>query len=77
MALVKKLVRIGDSRALVLPKPFLDQLGLTDPNAEVEVELEQERIVITAHRYATDAEFRASAKRMSAKHKRSLDRLGR
>jgi antitoxin component of MazEF toxin-antitoxin module len=77
MAVVKKLTRIGDSRALILPKPFLDQLALTDPNAEVEIALEQDRIIVTPHRYASDAEFRASAKRMSTKHRKSLDRLGK
>jgi antitoxin component of MazEF toxin-antitoxin module len=77
MPVVKKLTRLGDSRAVVLPKPFLDQLALDDPNAEVEITLEQNRIVVTPHRYATDAEFRASAKRVATKHRKSLDRLGR
>ena len=77
MPLVKKLTNVGGSRAVVLPKPFLDQLALSDPNAEVELTLENDRIIVTPHRYATDAEFKASAKRMMAKHRKSLERLAK
>jgi len=49
MAVIKRLVRLGDSRAVVLPKPFLEQLDL-DESEEVELMLEQDRIVIRAHR---------------------------
>jgi antitoxin component of MazEF toxin-antitoxin module len=77
MAVVKRLTRIGDSRAVILPKPFLDQLSLSDPNAEVEIALEQDRIVVTRHRYATAGEFRASADRVANKHRKALERLGK
>ena len=40
-----KLVRIGNSRGVRLPKPLLDQAGLTD---EVELEVRGGAIVITA-----------------------------
>jgi antitoxin component of MazEF toxin-antitoxin module len=74
MAVVKRLTKLGDSRAVVLPKPFLDQLEVGD-YGEVELTLEENRIIIAPHRYATDAEVRAAAKRMKAKHRKALDRL--
>lgn len=40
-----KLVRIGNSRGVRLPKPLLDQVGATD---EVELEVKGQAIVITA-----------------------------
>jgi antitoxin component of MazEF toxin-antitoxin module len=76
MAVVKRLTRLGDSRAVVLPKAFLDQLGL-DEQAEVELTLEKNRIIVAPHRYATDTEAKASAKRMMAKHRTSLARLAK
>jgi len=78
MPLVKRLTQMGpSSRGVVLPKPFIDQLALDDPNAEVEISLEGDRIVIEPHRYATKDEARASARRMMTKHRKSLERLAR
>jgi antitoxin component of MazEF toxin-antitoxin module len=76
MAVIKKLTRLGDSRAVVLPKAFLDQLDLSE-HAEVELTLEQDRIIVAPHRYATDAEVKASAKRMMTKHRKSLEKLAK
>jgi antitoxin component of MazEF toxin-antitoxin module len=77
MAVVKKLTRIGDSRAVILPKPFLDQLALDDPDAEVEVSLEKDRIIIAPHRYATEAEFHNSATRVFEKRRGLIKRLSK
>jgi hypothetical protein len=55
----------------------LDQLSLSDPNAEVEIALEQDRIVVTRHHYATAGEFKASADRVANKHRKALERLGK
>jgi antitoxin MazE len=38
-----KIVRIGNSRGIRIPKPILDQTGLAD---EVEISVEENRIVI-------------------------------
>jgi antitoxin component of MazEF toxin-antitoxin module len=75
--LVKKLTNVGGSRAVLLPKPFLDQLALNDPQAEVELTVEADRIILTPHRYATDEKVAAAAKRMMAKHKKALERLAK
>lgn len=76
MALIKRLMKVGDSRAVVLPKPFLDQMELSE-HGEVELTLERDRIVIAPHRYATREEVRAATKRTMKKHRQSLERLAR
>lgn len=77
MAVVKRLTRIGDSRAVILPKPFLDQLALDDPDAEVEVSLEKGRIIVAPHRYATNDEFQTAARRVLANRRGLLKRLAK
>jgi antitoxin component of MazEF toxin-antitoxin module len=74
MPLVKRLMNLGGSRAIVLPKPFLDQLAVEE-DGELEVTLERDRIVLTAHRHATDAEFKASADRVFTKRRGLIKRL--
>lgn len=76
MAVVKNLVKLGDSRAVVLPKVFLDQLELSE-HGEVEVSLEHDRIIVAPHRYATDGEARAAGKRVMAKHRKVIERLAK
>jgi antitoxin component of MazEF toxin-antitoxin module len=76
VAVIKNLVKLGDSRAVVLPKAFLDQLDLSE-HAEVELTLEQDHIIIAPHRYATDAEARAAGKRAMTKHRKALARLAK
>jgi len=44
--MIKKLTRIGNSVALILDKPLLDQLGL-DENAEVELSINGQVLVVT------------------------------
>ena len=47
------------------------------PNAEVEISVEDSRIVITAHRYMGEEKFRSAADRAFAKHDKSLKRLAK
>jgi antitoxin MazE len=49
--MIKKLTRTGNSVALVLDKPLLDQLGL-DENAEVELSTNGQVLVMTPKRSA-------------------------
>jgi antitoxin component of MazEF toxin-antitoxin module len=76
MSVVKKLTRLGGSKAVVLPQAFLQQLNVPDTD-EVELTLIDQGVLITPHRYAMSDEADASRKRMVAKHRRSLERLGR
>jgi antitoxin component of MazEF toxin-antitoxin module len=73
---VKKLTNLGGSRGIVLPKPFLDSLAL-DEHSEIEIVLEPNRIVLTPHRHATDAEFKASADRVFTKRRGLIARLAK
>jgi antitoxin component of MazEF toxin-antitoxin module len=76
MAYVKQLSKVGNSAALIIDRPFLDQLNLS-VGAEVEVSVEKNSIVVRPHRYAEDTSVKASATRMLGKHRKSLERLAR
>lgn len=76
MPFVKRLTRIGDSWGLIIDRPFLRQLDL-EADAEVEVAIEKNALVVRPHRYATDEEFAASVQRVRTKHHRALTRLGK
>lgn len=70
MAYVKQLSKLGNSAAVIIDRPFLEQLNLS-VGAEVEVSVEQNALVIRPHHYATAAVVQASSKRMIAKHRKS------
>jgi antitoxin component of MazEF toxin-antitoxin module len=77
MPVMKTLFVNGGSRAVTLPKPFLDQLGITDEDAEVDVALEGDRIVITRHGETAAATFRRTADRVITKRHRALAKLAK
>jgi len=54
-----KLVRIGNSRGIRLPKPLLEQAGLVD---EVEIRVEAGQVIISALRAARAGWAAAAAK---------------
>jgi antitoxin MazE len=73
--MIKKLTRTGNSLAVVLDKPLLDDLGL-DENAEVEVSTNGQIIVITPKRSAVrDRRFRNAAEKISRKYAGLFKRL--
>ena len=57
-----RLVRIGNSRGVRLPKPLIEQIGLTD---EVEIEVRGNTIVIAAHS-APRAGWAEAARKLNA-----------
>jgi antitoxin component of MazEF toxin-antitoxin module len=77
MPITKQLLPSGGSKAVVLPKPFLDQLDLTEETATVDIALKGDAIVITKHRYATAPEFEASKSRVLTKHAGLMKRLAK
>jgi antitoxin component of MazEF toxin-antitoxin module len=77
MAVIKNLMPSGGSQSVIIPKPFLDQLNLDKDNPAIEMRMEGEAIIMTAHRYATAAEFKASTDRVFAKHGDVLKRLSK
>ncbi len=74
MAYVKQLSRLGNSAALIIDRPFLDQLNLA-PGGEVEVSVERNALVVRPHRQATDEEFAASTRRVISKRRGLMKKL--
>jgi antitoxin component of MazEF toxin-antitoxin module len=71
----KKLTRTGNSVALVLDKPLLEELGL-DENSEVEVSTNGELVVITPLREAArEKKFRNAADKINRKYAGLFRRL--
>jgi antitoxin component of MazEF toxin-antitoxin module len=73
--MIKKLTRTGNSVALILDKPLLEELGL-DENAEVEVSTNGQVIVVTPKRSAArDHRFRKAADKINRKYTGLFKRL--
>ena len=73
--MIKKLTRTGNSIALVLDKPLLEELGL-DENAEVEVSTNGQVIIITPKRSAArDRKFRKAVDKVNGKYAGLFKRL--
>jgi antitoxin component of MazEF toxin-antitoxin module len=76
MALTKRLNPVGNSAGLTFDKPILKQVGW-ERGDEIELRVEGETIILSRHKYTDPAVVAASAKRMIARHAKSLDKLGR
>jgi antitoxin component of MazEF toxin-antitoxin module len=76
MALTKRLSAVGNSAGLTFDKPILKQVGW-ELGTEIELRVEGETIILSRHRFADPEEIKASARRMIARHGKSLDKLGR
>ena len=74
MAIVKQLSRLGNSTALIIERTLLDQLNL-GPNAEVEVSVEKNALVMRPHRLATDEEFARASSRVATKRRGLMRKL--
>jgi antitoxin component of MazEF toxin-antitoxin module len=73
--MIKKLTRTGNSIALVLDKPLLEELGL-DESSEVEVSTNGQVIVITPKRdSARDRKFRKAVDKINGKYAGLFKRL--
>jgi antitoxin component of MazEF toxin-antitoxin module len=73
---IKRLTRIGNSIAVILDTPLLEELGL-DENAEVEVSTNGQIIVITPKRSsARNRKFRTAADKINRKYAGLFKRLG-
>jgi antitoxin component of MazEF toxin-antitoxin module len=76
MPLVKKLTRMGNSTGVILDRPILQQVDI-EPDAEVEVSVENNSIVIRPHRYASDKQARAAGRKVIQNRRRLLERLSK
>ncbi|HEV7573556.1 MAG TPA: AbrB/MazE/SpoVT family DNA-binding domain-containing protein [Thermoanaerobaculia bacterium] len=73
--MIKKLTRTGNSVALVLDKPLLDQLGLAE-NAEVELSTNGQVLVVTPKRSAArERKFREAVVEINEKYAGLFRRL--
>ncbi|HEX2061703.1 MAG TPA: AbrB/MazE/SpoVT family DNA-binding domain-containing protein [Thermoanaerobaculia bacterium] len=71
----KKLTRTGNSVALVLDKPLLEQLGL-DESSEVEISTNGQLLVVTPVRSSSrERKFRKSAEKIADKYAGLFKRL--
>ena len=75
MAFTKRLTPVGNSKGFIVDQPILRQLGW-DSSTEIEFEVKGEKLILKPHRYAEPSEVDESAKRMIAKHRKSLEKLG-
>ena len=76
MPLVKKLIRVGDSIAVILDLEILRQVDV-EPDSEVEISVEDSAIVIRPHRYTDDDNARAAARKVIRNRGRLLERLSK
>lgn len=76
MPFVKKLTKMGNSTGVILDRPILQQVDI-EPDAEVEVSVENNAIVIRPHRYASDDDARAAGRKVVRNRRRLLERLSK
>lgn len=76
MPIIKQLQSLGNSRGVILDRVLMNQVDI-DPNGEVELSVKNGAIVITPHRYATDAEFDAAARKVFAERKQLVRKLSK
>ena len=76
MPFVKKLTKMGNSTGVILDRPILQQVDI-EPDAEVEVSVENNAIVIRPHRYASDDDARAAGRKVVQNRRRLLERLSK
>jgi antitoxin component of MazEF toxin-antitoxin module len=76
MALVKRFTRHGNSAGLIFDQPIMKQMGW-DVGSEVEIRVQDEKLILTSHRYADDNAVKEATKRMIKRHRKSLERLSR
>jgi antitoxin MazE len=73
--MIKKLTRTGNSVALVLDKPLLEELGL-DENAEVELSTNGQVLVVTPKRSAArERKFRETVAEINQEYAGLFRRL--
>jgi antitoxin component of MazEF toxin-antitoxin module len=70
MAKIKQLQKVGTSRGVVIDKPILEMLNLDHEGAAVELEITPQGLLLKP------CKIEAAYKRISKRHRKSLDKLG-
>jgi antitoxin component of MazEF toxin-antitoxin module len=76
MGVVKKLTRLGGSKAVVLPQAFLEQMNVSETD-EVELTMTPEGVLVRAHRYLSAEDTKAIGRKVVAKRRSALERLAK
>jgi len=76
MALTKRISHVGNSAGLTFDKPILKQVGW-EIGTEIEFQIAGETITLVRHRSAKPEDVQSSATRMLARHRTSLEKLGK
>jgi len=76
MALTKRLNAVGNSAGITFDKPILKQVGW-EQGDEIELQVQGATIVLSRYTFASASQVAASAKRMIARHRKSLEKLAR
>ncbi len=73
--MTKKLIRHGNSAAIILDKPILDLLNLT-MDTPLQISTDGQSIVISPATAGSEDQFRASLDRINSQFSTTLSRLG-
>ena len=76
MPLTKRFTRVGNSMALILDRPILQQADMST-DTEVDISIEDNAIVIRPHRYASDADAMARGREIMKRRSKLMDRLSK
>lgn len=76
MGVVKKLTRLGGSKAVVLPQAFLEQMNVSETD-EVELTMTPEGVLVRAHRYLSVEDTKAIGRKIAVKRRSALERLAK
>jgi antitoxin MazE len=76
MPLVKQVTAIGNSLGVIIDRPVLKQVDLSE-KSEVEVSVENGAIVLRPHRYATEGDFQRAKAQVIKGRRRLLAKLAK
>ncbi len=76
MALVKRLIRIGNSAGVTIDKAVMKQLGWT-LGTDVEFTVDGDELILSTYRYAKDDVALAAGKRIVQKRRTLIQRLAK
>ncbi len=74
--MIKRLIQIGNSLALIIDKPILELLHI-DPKTELELATDGDKLLVSPVRGSKETDFRASIRSIMEKHHKTLEMLSK
>lgn len=74
--MTKRLAKIGTSYGVVIDKPILALLGI-DPESEVDISTDGQKLIIEPHRKMDRDKARAAGHAVMQAHRSTLDKLAK